>query len=227
MDVSGIDAAKHLTAVLPEGLVDEEAALLGVASVAMRDVRLCGVTVGDRVLVVGAGLIGQFAAQAVRALGGHVTLASRSTTRLNLAAACGADKVVEVPDVESWSALQGSSFDVCVETSGADILDLIFGAAAWKPGVLRYGGKLFLSGGRETVRYSGLAAQSQAIHVMQATHFTRSDLLEKVRLMQRGAILASPLITHRVPVQQMAGIYQALRDDPGTLLGVILDWQDS
>ena len=59
---------------LPEGFDRLAASMLGVASVAFHDARRARVRVEDNVLVIGAGLIGQFAAQAARVKGARVTV---------------------------------------------------------------------------------------------------------------------------------------------------------
>ncbi|MCK4602280.1 MAG: hypothetical protein KAU28_07425, partial [Phycisphaerae bacterium] len=69
-----IDTEDGLLIKLPDNIGPKHAALFGVASVAMHDVRRAETDPNDHVLVVGAGLIGQFTAQAARAAGAHVTV---------------------------------------------------------------------------------------------------------------------------------------------------------
>ncbi len=218
------DDSDNLTVELPEDLCSEHACMLGVASVSLRDVKLCDLREGQRVLVIGAGLIGQFAAQAARSMGTEVTLASRSIHRLSVAQQCGISTTLEIPDNDSWQQLQGAGFDVCIETSGAEILQPLLGRGRGDPGVLRYGGRLFLSGGRHLVTYDCLAAQSQAIHILHATHFTRDDLIQMVGLMQQGVITVAPLISSVTPVSRMQEAYKQLLVAPGSMLGTIFDW---
>ena len=70
------------------------ATMLGVASVSFHDVQRARVNVRDRVLVLGDGLIGIFAAQAARAMGAHVVLAGHHDDRLLVARNVGIDAVI-------------------------------------------------------------------------------------------------------------------------------------
>ncbi|MEX0776923.1 MAG: zinc-binding alcohol dehydrogenase [Phycisphaeraceae bacterium] len=223
-DVADLDSPTNLTVVLPDGIDPTHAALFGVAAVSLHDIRRCDVRLGDRVLVVGAGLIGQFAAQAARAAGAEVTLCNRGAGRLALARQCGVRHLVEVPDEPAWKQLRGQRFDVCLEDSGADILDQIIGRSPGDPGVLRYGGKLFLCAGRFDVTYPCLAAQTQGLEFLHATHFKRRDLLELVRLTAHGLIRIEPLVQDVVLVDRAPQTYARLRDEPQSLMGTVFQW---
>lgn len=94
---------------LPTGFDLESAALLGVASVPLHDARRAGVRLDDNVLVVGAGLMGQLAAQTARAMGAFVTVTDLNHDRLQLASNLGADHTVDVVGIwEStlWRAMR-------------------------------------------------------------------------------------------------------------------------
>jgi 2-desacetyl-2-hydroxyethyl bacteriochlorophyllide A dehydrogenase len=223
-DVSDPDRPTNITAVLPDSIDPQHAALFGVAAVSLHDVRRCGVQSGDRVLVVGAGLIGQFAVQAARATGGIVTLANPSEDRLRLAQQLGSAETVVVKDDEGWRSLRGRQFDVCIETSGADILHHLLGQNPGAPGVLRYGGKLFLSGGRVSVTYDCFAAQSQGLEFLHATHFKRADLLHLISLTASGLVKIGPLIRNVIPATSAPELYERMRTTPRELMGTVFRW---
>ena len=84
----------HLCLVLPQDVSPEFCALLGVAGVAMRAVRRCRVGPAQRVWVAGAGPIGQFAAQAARAFGAHVTVTDVIEKRIEIADMLGEHCVI-------------------------------------------------------------------------------------------------------------------------------------
>ncbi len=225
LDVAKGDAPENITAVLPETIDPMHAALFGVGGVSVHDVRHVRTGLGDRVLVVGAGVIGQFAAQAAQAAGAETWLANRSEDRLEVARQCGVRHTVQITGDETWQALQKPGFDVVIDDSGADILDKIIGLGFGKPGVLRRGGRLFLCAGRFEIKYASAAAQAQRLEIYHTTHFKRTDLLELIRLVDQGTINVGPIIRDVVPVADAPAIYEQMRDNPHSLLGTVFDWR--
>src|SRR5690606_33020998 len=75
--------------LVPEAVLPEYAALTQLAFIAMQGIRKAGIKPGERVGVLGAGIIGQLAAQLAQLCGGDVTVIARSPVRLALARECG------------------------------------------------------------------------------------------------------------------------------------------
>jgi len=221
-----IDQENSLLIKLPDTIDPKHAALFGVASVAMHDVRRAETTLGDRVLVVGAGLIGQFTAQAARASGAHVTVVDIDSHRLDLATQCGAHQTIQVTGDESWSGpiSEAGPFDIAFEDSGADVLGKIIGVG-WGDGVIKGRGKVVVIAGRDDVVYKFNSGQGKEVTILQASHFDNSDLAEVTRLVAGGVIVIEPLIQDVVTPDQSKRIYDALRDEPNTLMGTVFDWQ--
>jgi polar amino acid transport system substrate-binding protein len=127
---------RNLAVPVPEGAALPDAAFATVASVALHGIRTGGVTLGDRVLVIGAGLIGQLTVRLCAAAGGHVFAVDPRGERAALAAESGAEQIDTACDRSSaqrvldWS--RGRGADVVLITaggSGSDALELA-GAAA-------------------------------------------------------------------------------------------------
>jgi 2-desacetyl-2-hydroxyethyl bacteriochlorophyllide A dehydrogenase len=221
-----------LTIKLPTEIEPQHAALFGVASVAMHDVRRAAVRLGEQVLVVGAGLIGQFTAQAARIAGGVVTVCDLDQARLDLAATLGAhDTIPLTTETASWRAVrERGPFDVVFEDSGAPVLDRIIGET-FGEGILRppapsdARSRVVLIAGRERVEYSFNAAQGHEITLMHAGHFDGSDLHQVCRLTAQGALRIGPLIKDVIKLEDAASLYRRLVDEPATLLGTVFDWQ--
>jgi threonine dehydrogenase-like Zn-dependent dehydrogenase len=225
-DVSTPQTEGNLLARLPDGFDLTCAALMGVGSVAMHDVRTAGVSIGQRVLVVGAGLIGQFTAQCARAAGGHVTICQRGLKRLKIARDCGAHRIVQITGDNSWQELTSPGlFHVAFDdTAGADVIRNIVGEN-WGEGVLERGGKLVVIAGRDDVTIPSNPAQGKSISVLFAAHFVRGDLLELIRLIDDGVVRVDPLIQDVLPIAEAPGVYDRLRDDPKSLGGTVFAWQ--
>ena len=209
---------------LPEGCDLQAAALLGVASVPMHDIRRAGVAVDDRVLVVGAGLVGQLAAQAARVVGAEVTICDVDAARLGLAAELGADHCVDVSSEAGKQELRAlGPFTVVVECSGADVLGLVIGGAGGA-GLIGHRARVLVIAGRHEVTYNFNAAQGAEVAVLHAGHFDQSDLQQVLRHVLKGTIRIRPLIKDVVPIAEALPIYDTLRDNPNELLGTVFVW---
>ncbi len=102
---------------VPDGMSDEAAALLEPLSVAIAAVRKAGLTVGDRVLVAGAGPVGVAVTQVARAYGAaEVVVSDVSRPRLEQAERFGAHRVLD--PTETDPADLGLEADVFVDASG-------------------------------------------------------------------------------------------------------------
>lgn len=103
---------------LPDHLSDDAGALLEPLSVAIWATWKAGTTVGDRVLVTGAGPIGLLVAAVSRAAGAReVFVSDTQVARLPLAQKMGATSVIDARN--NSTAMAGLGADVLVECSGA------------------------------------------------------------------------------------------------------------
>lgn len=211
---------------LPASVEPKHAALFGVASVAMHDVRRAEVKLGDKVLVVGAGPIGQFTAQAARLAGAIVTICDLNEKRLAIAKASGAHATITLTtDAASWGAVKAAGpFDVVFEDSGAPILDQVIGAN-WGQGVLKHRSRVVMIAGRSRVDYNFNAGQGYELCIFHASHFNLDDLRQVCRFTAEGLIKIGPVIQDVVKAENAVAIYDALRDNPGSLFGEVFDWQ--
>lgn len=210
---------------LPDGVDPRHAALFGMASVAMHDVRRADTKLADNVLVVGAGPIGQFTAQAARAAGAVVTIVDLSADRLAVAQTCGADRTIQIVGDDSWRTVHDAApFDIIFEDSGAPVLDKIIGRT-WGDPMVKKRGKIVMIAGRNEVTYAFNPAQGSEITILHAGHFNRSDLEQVARLTAEGLIQVEPIIKDVVPVAKAKAIYDRLRDDPQSLFGTVFQWE--
>ena len=205
---------------LPSEIKPEEAALFGVAGVAMRCCRNANLRVGDRMLVVGAGIVGQLVAQIAASVGAYVTLCDVDSRRLEIAEAIGVvDEIINV-DGDSWDKhIPDGGFDVVLDAAGVlDMEDKLISAAK------RHGTVMFIAG-RFRVEFTFNRGQRQEITIKQNSHFDNSDLYHMCRFVSKGMIQIGPLIQDVLPVAEAHGIYSTLRDEPYKLLGTVFDWR--
>ena len=218
-----VAAEDALLAPLPVDADLETAALLSVAAVSWRDGERAAITAGERVIVFGAGIIGQFAVQAARARGAEVHLVATSRRRLDAAERCGPVRTwVWAEDAEAIR--DTGPFQVAWETAGADVLDAIIGTGFGQPGLVAYEGRVLLIAGRDRIDYSSNAAQGRALALLHAAHYRQADLDQVVARWTSGELQTRPLVTGIVAAADAPAIYHRLRDDPSSLFGTIFRW---
>jgi threonine dehydrogenase-like Zn-dependent dehydrogenase len=111
----------NLACAVPEGVAQTHAAFGAIGAIALQGVRRAEPALGERVVVVGLGLLGLLTMQMVRAAGCRVVGVEPVERRRELAAGLGADLVV-TPDeaetaVEGWSDRLGA--DTVIVTASA------------------------------------------------------------------------------------------------------------
>ena len=219
-----IDAhGRHLVLPLPGNVDHRCCALFGVAGVASRGVQRFGITAAQKVWVAGLGPIGQFAAQAARAVGAHVTVTDVNEHRLSVAEQLGAHRTLNAADAHCTEALQaGGPYNCIIDACGIESLLLDIHQAR----LLAHGGVIgcLAVRGNAVFPWSMLHGLEAAIEV--SCHFTLDVLGIVLHFVQQGIIRIEPLVTHNVPINQAPDIYHTLRDRPADLLGVIFDWAD-
>lgn len=223
-DVSCTDInsyGSHLCMPLPDSVDYKQCALLGVAGVAMRGIRRCRVSPAQNVWVAGAGLIGQFAAQAARALGAKVTVTEVNPKRLSVAEELGAHRVIDVREDTSLDSLKdGGLYERIIDACGVESLFMDI----YQAGLLAYGGTICsLAVRTETVFHWGMLHGKEA-SIEVSCHYSLDELRVVLHFVQQDIIKIEPLITHIVSIDEAPSIYEMLRDKPGELLGVVFDW---
>ncbi len=211
----------HLCMALPDDVDYKQCALLGVAGVAMRGVRRFRVSPAQNVWVAGAGLIGQFAAQAACAFGARVTVTEINEKRLSIAQKVGAHRVINTQESESIAALKdGGPYDCIIDACGAESLLLDIHEA----GLLAHGGVVGALAVRSKAAFYWSMLHGREASIEVSCHFSLDDLRVVLHFVRQGIIQIEPLISHFVPIDEAPAIYEILRDKQGELLGVIFDW---
>jgi 2-desacetyl-2-hydroxyethyl bacteriochlorophyllide A dehydrogenase len=204
---------------LPDEVDRTHAALFGMASVAMRTCRNSGAAMGSRVLVVGAGFIGQMAAQILRAMGARPDICDINDARLDQARQIGACENVFNSGGDGWKDnVTDFAYDAVIDVAGVPGMeDQMIGAA--KP----RGTVLFIAG-RGKIEYTFNIGQGHEIVIKQNSHFDVSDLSNLCRLVANGQVQIGPFLKDVVPVTESGRIYDLLRDEPQKLGGTVFVW---
>ncbi len=108
---------------LPDDISDEEASILSVVCIGMHGARRSGASIGKKVLILGLGLIGQFAAQSARALGACCYGLDKVNIRIEMAKKFACEKVFDGNDPDIWKEIQKDGpYDIVIETTGMNVL---------------------------------------------------------------------------------------------------------
>jgi 2-desacetyl-2-hydroxyethyl bacteriochlorophyllide A dehydrogenase len=232
--VARVDA-ERLCVPVPEGLESERAVFARLATVSMTTMRTSVARGGDRVAVVGQGLVGNLAAQVFQACGARVNAFELSPRRRALAEACGVRSVL-APDAMATHARQHR---LVVEATGSAQ------ALASAIGLAQNGGEIVMIGapwgGDENAvpssrltrdiffRFLRLRSGSEWEIPRQDTPLMadsiRANSATALEWLADGRLRVDPLITHRLPPASIAAAYQGLLNSRDEYLGVVLEWR--
>jgi predicted dehydrogenase/threonine dehydrogenase-like Zn-dependent dehydrogenase len=118
-----LSVPKNLCVHLPEGVSFESGAYGTLGAIALQGVRLAEPTLGESVVVIGLGLVGQLTVQLLKANGCRVFGLDLDESRVALALELGADKAVvsseaAAKEIETWT--RGHGADAVLITAATD-----------------------------------------------------------------------------------------------------------
>jgi threonine dehydrogenase-like Zn-dependent dehydrogenase len=178
---------------------------------------------GWHVVVIGDGLVGQWAAQTFRARGARVLLAGHHPRRLEIAAAVSADAVVDTrqrPLAEAVAEHFAGRVD-CVDESVGLMANVELAAS-----VLRPDGHLVLNGYHPEGEH---LLNVQLLHDREITcwgmaGWTRARLETTLGWVQQERLRVRPLVTHEFEGREADRAYRLMWDRTEDFLGILLRW---
>lgn len=222
--VEGADDADWFKACrLPEACDPMDASLIGLCAVAMRGIELAGVPAGARVLVVGLGVLGQYAAQVCRLKGARVAAADVVASRLEIARKTGAEWAVN-PRTESLSdraaEIAPGGFDVIIDTSS--IPEVVRGLFP----LLMEHGKFIFQGWYPPPSELDLGAiQARMAECWFPNGHSGLAVATALRWAAEGRIDTRSLVTHVAHPGAAAAVYDMILAGNEEFLGVVFDWR--
>jgi len=224
---------------VPDNVSPKAAALLTMSAIAMHGIRVAKIELGEAVVVLGLGLVGQFALSLARLAGGMPIIAvDLDDFRLQKAEAGNADVCINPKDV---SDVPSAVHKLCVE-DGANVVMECTGKPAVYPMAVKLActaGRLVALGSpRGTVEFSFLhEVHLREVSILGAIHpktpeqdhiyFRWTKNRERnliLKLMGEGKLPAEDLITHVAKPEDCLQIYNMLADNPQGALGVLFEW---
>ena len=209
---------------LPPTMTFDEGAVVEPAAVGVHAVKLGGTAAGSKVLVIGAGPIGNLAAQAAKALGAEkVMIADISDVRLDLAKKCGIDFVINTLNTDLEAAV--------LEKFGPQRADFILDCAG-SPKTLeqairiaRRGTNIILVGNfYDFVPVELGLVQRRELNLIGDMNYVAEDYEDAISFIAAGQIMVNELISNHFAFREYADAYQYIDDNVGgTVMKVMVD----
>lgn len=226
---------------VPPDVAPDDATWFGMACIAQIGVRRAAHVLGDAVVIIGAGLLGQLVTQYVHLMGAReIIVIDTAPARLQLAKNHGATLTLNMNADQARDAI----FDL-TGGRGADVVYDITGHPSAFQAALKLArrfGKLLLLGDAARPGLQCLTPDvvTRGVQIIGAhdsmpptessahefwTHETMAQLF--FAYLQRGQMRVADMVTHRYAPEQAPECYSELLRDRSTALGVIFDWQNS
>jgi predicted dehydrogenase/threonine dehydrogenase-like Zn-dependent dehydrogenase len=240
---------RNLVVPLPDGVDFESAAFVTVGSVALQGLRQAGPNLGENVLVIGLGLVGQLAAQLLKAAGCRVFGVDLDQARVDLAIELGADGGSVTGDARASGAAftERRGFDsilVTADTTSNDPVTLAGELAGDRAVVVAVGAvgldiprtlyyekelELRLSRSYGPGRYDPSYEEAGHDYPRGYVRWTEQrNMAEVVRLLASGVLRVKPLVSHRFPIEQAEAAYEVVAGKGAARpLGVLLVYDTS
>lgn len=220
---------------IPDGVPDDHAAWASLAVTTQWALRRAGFAFGETAAVIGLGLLGQLLVRYLRIAGARRIVAiDTDADRLALAVAGGADAVLSMPVADAVATLRGS-FDVVLDVTGHPA------ALAGASELVRPLGRLVLVGDtpRPSLQHLGPRIVADGISIIGVHAGTAAEIPTPADPWSTAAMLAvffqyvvdgrmdlSPLMTHRVTLEDAPELYRTLERNRTAHLGVLIDWAE-
>jgi 2-desacetyl-2-hydroxyethyl bacteriochlorophyllide A dehydrogenase len=180
---------------------------------------------GQLAVVVGDGLVGQWAGQTLKARGARVVLTGRHQSRLAAFRTGGWGETLLVPagsGVAEVRALTDGPVHVLVDTVGdTGLYDEYLPVMARGGTVVSAG----FYGTEDRIELQRYRFQELAFDLVAG--MTRERLDATMEWVRSGRLNTRGLVTHRFPVERAAEAWRLIETKSEHVLGVILDWPES
>jgi threonine dehydrogenase-like Zn-dependent dehydrogenase len=223
---------------IPDGVSDEEAAWMGMAKIVQVGVRMAEHIMGDNVVLIGMGLLGQMALQYTKLIGcDQIIVIDTAPMRLEMARKHGATTVINATAAQAKEEVKKLT-----DGKGADVVYDITGHPAVLPTAFplaRRLGKVILLGdaGQPSQQVLSREVLTQGLKLIgvhdslppqQPTDHVRWSTMQMyslfMRYVQRGQMNVKDLITHRFKPEDARKAYDLLNTDRQSVMGVMFEW---
>ena len=239
----------NLCVGIPQGVDFPSASFVALGGIALESVRVAHLSLGENVVVIGLGLLGQIAVQILNAAGCHVIGMDINTDKCQMALENGAEKVAG--DHQQLST-------ICRQTTanhGADAVIILAASPTNEPleraaELCREHGRVVATGqvGLEIPRKAfydkelelvvsrgwgpgvydpGYTDQGKDYPIGYARWTAGRNMEEFLKLLAKGAVRVDDLISHRFPLDRAKEAYELLLEDKEPYIGVLLTYPEN
>jgi 2-desacetyl-2-hydroxyethyl bacteriochlorophyllide A dehydrogenase len=227
-----LEPGRALCVPVPASLDSTTAVFARMGNVAITAPQRAPASLGERVGVIGLGLVGNLAAQLYGLSGALVTGVDPVASRRAAALACGVANVA--PEIE---AIEGCSI----------VLDAVGSSQILERAVelVSVNGRVVSLGSPRAPHESNVTRLTKAVHARGVSLVgalewnipllarqqarggisTESNARLLLQLLATGKLHTAPLATHLIDPRALKAAYEGLLGDKDTYLGVVLDWE--
>lgn len=234
----------NLCAAMPDNVTFEQASYTSIASIGLQGIRLAHLGLGDSVVVVGLGLIGQMCVSMLKAQGCRVFGTDVDPSKLELARSLGADAVGNGSPIQAVKDFSGSfGVDAVILTAATESNGPIEFAAE----VCRNKGRIVLVGvvglniprppffkkeleftvssslgpGRGDPSYEEKGVDYPIGH---ARWTAQRNMQAVLNLMSEGKLPVERLTSHRFPIERANEAYDLITTRKEPFLGIVVEY---
>ena len=211
----------HLVLKLPDSMSFDQGAMLEPIAVGIGACKRVGVK-NKRVLVLGAGTIGNLTAQAAKAMGAEsVIIADLIDWRLEVAKKCGIDHTINPNKVDLPTELtkiwDADGADLIIECIGVNVIDPAIEYARKGTDIIVVG--VF----SEPCTINMGLIQDKEVSLIGSLMYVEEDWLEAIEYVNKGAVVLEPLISKHFPLEKLADAYEYAINNSDTSIKVLVE----
>ncbi len=241
---------RHMATLVPEGVGLDQAAFAAVGAIAVQSLRVASVSLGDRVVVIGLGLIGLLTVQLLKAAGCQVIGVDVDGARVELASHLGADRAFRRDRFEIEQVIaqdgHGYGFDaviIAASTPSTEPIETAGRLCREKGAVVVVGAvpvdvprkeyfekelRLTISRGLGPGPYYAPIPERGMAYPYGYVRWTAQLNMEAfLNLVAEGRITLDPVITHCFPIDEAPKAYDLLLSPQGEVLGILFEYDTS
>ncbi len=236
---------KNLCVKIPDGVDVEDASFVTLGAIALQGIRQAEPRLGDRIAVIGLGLLGQLTVQLLKASGCRVIGADLDPSKLTLAQQLGADAVASsgelIEAVSVFSAGQGVDAVIITASTKDNGPVQVAGAIARKKGRVVVVGAVGMDLPREPYykkeldlrlsmsygpgRYDSEFEEKGRDYPYGYVRWTETRNMQAfLELVAERKVQLKPLITHRFPIEEAEKAYALMMEGGVPYMGMVITY---
>ena len=236
---------KNLCVKIPDGVEFEDASFVTLGAIALQGLRQAEPRLGDRIAVIGLGLLGQLTVQMLKASGCRVIGSDLDSSKLKLAQQLGADAVASSGDLIDAASVfsDGHGVDAVIITASTKDNGPVetAGAIARKKGRVVVVGAVGMDLPREPYykkeldlrlsmsygpgRYDSEFEEKGHDYPYSYVRWTETRNMQAfLDLVAERKVQLKPLITHRFPIEQAGGAYALMMEGGVPYMGMVITY---